>query len=50
MSERDGIERRSTLPFATRDNDALRDPADQADVEELLRRFYGRVFADDILD
>ena len=45
------------MPFATRDDDAVQgqashpvsDLADRADVEVLLRRFYGRVFDDDTL-
>jgi hemoglobin len=45
------------MSFATRDDDAVQseashpetDLADRADVEELLRRFYGRVFDDDTL-
>jgi hemoglobin len=50
MSERDSIESHSQLPFATRGDDAVRDLVNRADVEALLRRFYGRVFADETLE
>jgi hemoglobin len=50
MSECDSVESHSQLPFASRDEDAVRDLANRGDVEELLRRFYGRVFADDALE
>jgi hemoglobin len=44
MSQRDSIESASTLPGRT-----MTDLSNRAEMQVLLRRFYGRVFADDVL-